>query len=595
MARGNREQRDQNHDSISIISANMNRDNNLVEAIKSWIIHPQVAEIVIVDWSSEAPVDQTLAQSKIYDRRIRVIRVENQEKWHLSRAFNLALHHSSFQKILKLDADHVLSQDFFRHNDLKPYEFICGDWKTASLGQQYVNGAVYGPRSAFIGVNGWDERINTYGWDDDDFYARLQSFGLYRRGFEGESIHHLEHSDWERKRNQPNVVSLEQSIKKNREMVLSSTPWNFRYARTTLSSSGEAIRTPLSWHLPHEEFDAPSLPAPSLPARSLRNSLIELAKRGRRFLAKKLQVQNRTPLSSYPVLEPNSTLSNDELVCVIKPQHGLGNRLRSISSGICYASLHNLRPIIAWIPDDHCEAQLDDLITVGCEVISTQSGLASLLQNLGDYDIFDMMESAADPHPNLDLPVVPDRNLLIVSSKVYGPSVDHKTLARGILQFPLSQRVLREFENMTSPSSFSLGICIRSHVPAGSSIEVFERSENWGPEAHRRIVRFRRTTQPKVFVREVHSRSKNAELPQILIAADSTAARTAFVEAMPANRVLSNSFSPEGRGRESVICALAEAEWLSRCDRILGSRYSAFSELVGYLHFHEETIELLGG
>ena len=94
---------------VSIVSCCMNRNINLCKAIDSWIALP-VDEIIVVDWSSDIPVLDSL--SHLTDPRVKVIRVENEPNWILTYGFNVGLQFASFSKILKLDADISVSADF---------------------------------------------------------------------------------------------------------------------------------------------------------------------------------------------------------------------------------------------------------------------------------------------------------------------------------------------------------------------------------------------------------------------------------------------------------------------------------------------------
>lgn len=54
---------------ISVVTCSMNRCENLIKAMPSWLSHPQISEVVVVDWSSRQPVRQDLAQAGITDPR----------------------------------------------------------------------------------------------------------------------------------------------------------------------------------------------------------------------------------------------------------------------------------------------------------------------------------------------------------------------------------------------------------------------------------------------------------------------------------------------------------------------------------------------
>jgi len=183
---------------ISLVTCCMNREQNLVRAMSSWVACPELAEIVVVDWSSAQPVREALDAAGINDPRIRVVRVENEPRWILSYAFNLGFRVAACDKILKVDADIVLEPGFFARNTLRQGQFIAGNWRVAEEDQAHVNGFFYVHKRDLAAVAGFNEHITTYGWDDDDIYERLERHGLKRCDVDLKTIHHLPHSDEER-------------------------------------------------------------------------------------------------------------------------------------------------------------------------------------------------------------------------------------------------------------------------------------------------------------------------------------------------------------------------------------------------------------
>ena len=180
---------------VSLVTCAMNRSENLVKALPSWLACDELREIVIVDWSSREPVSEALAAAGLTDPRIRVIRVEGEPRWILSYAFNIGFRAASCRQILKCDADIVVDPRFFELNPLRPGCFVAGNWRRAAEGQAYVNGFFYIWKKDLAKVGGFNEFITTYGWDDDDIYDRLVQEGVTRCDVEGDTIYHLPHDD----------------------------------------------------------------------------------------------------------------------------------------------------------------------------------------------------------------------------------------------------------------------------------------------------------------------------------------------------------------------------------------------------------------
>ncbi len=81
-------------------------------------------------------------------------------------------------------------------------------------------------------MGGYDERFKTYGWEDDDFYSRLQSAGLKYKHFERGKLFHLPHSDRKRTENQEvDPSDLSASIQQNRIAAANRKRWTNRSPR----------------------------------------------------------------------------------------------------------------------------------------------------------------------------------------------------------------------------------------------------------------------------------------------------------------------------------------------------------------------------
>lgn len=183
---------------ISLVTCAMNRSENLIKALPSWLANTEISEVVIVDWSSDIPVETDLINAGIHDPRIRILRIDGEPRWVLTYAFNAGFRAAACEQILKVDADIVLSPDFFQRNHLMPGSFIAGNWRAVEVDQAHVNGFFFISRKALHQVGGFNEHITTYGWDDDDIYDRLTLKGFRRQDVAQGTVLHLPHDDAER-------------------------------------------------------------------------------------------------------------------------------------------------------------------------------------------------------------------------------------------------------------------------------------------------------------------------------------------------------------------------------------------------------------
>jgi len=199
---------------ISVITAVKNRTNHLKQSLQTWMNHKEVSEIIIIDWSSdEAVIGMVNGFSDSSNaRKIVLVRVENEPKWILTQAYNLAIRCASKTKILKLDSDIKLTRDFFKKYKLNETSFFTGRWELArNKNESHLNGSIFANRKNLLEVNGYDERIIKYGWDDTDLYDRLGKNRLNRKAISPDYLIHIPHDDLLRTQHQ----NIDEAFKKN--------------------------------------------------------------------------------------------------------------------------------------------------------------------------------------------------------------------------------------------------------------------------------------------------------------------------------------------------------------------------------------------
>ncbi len=220
---------------ISIINASKNRNKNLKKALSSWLKHKEISEIILVDWDCDVPLRESL-KDFLEDKRIIIIRVDNQTNWALSKAFNLAASFVTKNKILKLDADIILKDDFFEKHILKENIFYRGNLLLArEPNETHLNGVLFLYSKDFYESGGYNEMIKTYGYDDTDLYLRLSSVNkLKPKDFNFDTLIHIKHDDENRIKYQKRVISIKSEHQKNRYLA-EKYYWNKNIIKTKFS------------------------------------------------------------------------------------------------------------------------------------------------------------------------------------------------------------------------------------------------------------------------------------------------------------------------------------------------------------------------
>ena len=189
--------------SVSLICACKNRTKPLRISLSSWLLCREISEIIIVDWSSDDPIQEL---TKI-DKRIKVIRVDGEKYFNQPQPLNLAAKLTTSEYLLKVDCDHIFNPyfNFFEHHRIQKNEFITGF--NLLVNDDLLHplwGLLYVRSDYFRKVGGYNENMGKYyAVEDDELSLRLISLGLTPKPI---NIHkftalHIPHSDKKRVEN----------------------------------------------------------------------------------------------------------------------------------------------------------------------------------------------------------------------------------------------------------------------------------------------------------------------------------------------------------------------------------------------------------
>ena len=230
---------------VSLICVCKNRLESLRVSLSSWLLFDLIKEIIIVDWDSEEPI-HNLTQ---LDPRIKVIRANNKKYFNLAQPLNLAASQATGDYILKVDTDYIINPyyNFFESYSIDETCFVSGAHDAPDLvygpdqnGEyaidmaknefmnvvdyvncfsqyfRYLRGMLYVSRENFLKVNGYNESIDTYGFEDGDMETKLKSLGLTHKKISYDhSLIHIPHSDKKRIENCKYDLYDEKEIRSN--------------------------------------------------------------------------------------------------------------------------------------------------------------------------------------------------------------------------------------------------------------------------------------------------------------------------------------------------------------------------------------------
>lgn len=158
---------------ISLVVACMDREDHLIQCLESWMGLSLITEIVLVDYSSEIPLEMnSKIQKWINSGQIKLIRVEGESIFNLGKAYNIAFDFATNDKILKVDCDHLcLNGDWLDNLNSLSYDshecfFIRGDWRFGHS----MSGLLFCDKRDFVFYR---EDLTGWGFDDLDLAKRI--------------------------------------------------------------------------------------------------------------------------------------------------------------------------------------------------------------------------------------------------------------------------------------------------------------------------------------------------------------------------------------------------------------------------------------
>ena len=155
-----------NEKTISVITCLKNREFYLDMNICSTVNIKNLDEHIIIDWSSHKKIHN---ERLSLNSKAKVYRVTGENDWWLTRAYNFGFHLAQGDFILKLDADTTLNHKEFNLLNLDNLEYKNFTINNSGYGNFLIS------KELLQKVNGFNEYIFGWGYDDKDFHNRVLS------------------------------------------------------------------------------------------------------------------------------------------------------------------------------------------------------------------------------------------------------------------------------------------------------------------------------------------------------------------------------------------------------------------------------------
>jgi len=198
----------------------MNRLNHLQQTLEKNIQDnylPEEVEFVLLDYNSKDGLDEWVKQNMqqyIDTGILGYYKTYDPEYYLRSHSRNMVFRLANAEILCNLDADNFLGKGFaaFMIEEFAKQKFI---FYTSDCSFEDIFGRVLMSQKDFYEVRGYNEALNGYGYEDVDFFFRLNKLGLTQKHFwDREFYNVIQHSKAER-------IADEYMLKNTKRMYIS--------------------------------------------------------------------------------------------------------------------------------------------------------------------------------------------------------------------------------------------------------------------------------------------------------------------------------------------------------------------------------------
>lgn len=150
---------------ITVLTCTRDRHDQLKQTMNSCNKVNGFYKHLIIDWNSNTPL--VLKNNEKKDKVI--YSVKNENRWWLTRAYNTGFHLVETEYVLKLDADVFINFEKFNKLDFEKYDLIVLNETPNDPGNFLIK------KELLDEINGFNEYIWAYGWDDHDLVLRAKN------------------------------------------------------------------------------------------------------------------------------------------------------------------------------------------------------------------------------------------------------------------------------------------------------------------------------------------------------------------------------------------------------------------------------------
>lgn len=196
-------------DKLTVVTCSMNREIYLAKQVNATKNLKNLHKHLIINWSSANVLNPELLE---VNPKVEIVNVKNEDSWWLSRAYNFGFSLVETSYLMKLDADTIIDELKFNSISFNDFDHIVFSQENQGYGNFLIK------KTLLEEVNGFNEFIWGWGYDDIDLYKRLIDLPNYNHNksfFDGTMINVLGHENLDRFKNSQKFINKEFKFLKN--------------------------------------------------------------------------------------------------------------------------------------------------------------------------------------------------------------------------------------------------------------------------------------------------------------------------------------------------------------------------------------------
>lgn len=275
----------------------------------------------------------------------------------------------------------------------------------------------------------------------------------------------------------------------------------------------------------------------------------------------------------------------EEKVLIINPIFGLGNRLRSIASAYSICKSKNIKLIINWIPSDHCDCLIEDLVVNIHEFADVISNPISK-NLLSDFKFYNYLESQKEAvkyeyiNDNFD-------KIFVKSNCILNNKYSNLYFIKFLQSLKWNDDINNLINTIPDISNY-IGMHIRMQGGKKFQNNTYENSNNWTSEENKLLFKYREISHIDNFINQINNILHNNPKQKIFIATDMKINYDKLINIYGRDTIKFLERSIFDRCKEQLYYAVADIILLSKCKQFYSSAWSSFSELVTYFQSEQK-------